>query len=127
MKLLLTLVFTITIFLASGQSVTLKKKYLKTYVGEIPAYEVNLNNQLIPVNASTIEVRLTKDSVFVNVGSVKWEGTYSTSKIEKKKFELNGTMNETGIPERLLLDTKAKKLTRRGLFPQPDVILERKK
>jgi hypothetical protein len=32
----------------------------------------------------------------------------------------------TGIPEILWLDAKEKKLTRRGLFPQPNSILERK-
>ena len=48
-------------------------------------------------------------------------------KMEKKKFELTGKMNNTGIPEFLILDTKEKKIYRKGLFPQPDAILERKK
>jgi hypothetical protein len=47
--------------------------------------------------------------------------------MEKKKFELTGKMNNTGIPEFLILDTKEKKIYRKGLFPQPDAILERKK
>lgn len=111
----------------SAQSIKLKKKYLKTYVGRISAYEMNLNNQLIPVNSSKIEVVLTKDSIYVNIGASKWAGTYAVLKIEKKKFELTGKMFGTGIPERLLLDTKQKKLTRKGLFPQPDAILEKKK
>lgn len=88
---------------------------------------MNLNNQIIPVNSSNLEVRLTKDSIYVNVGESKWEGTYIVSKLENKKFELTGKMLGTGIPERLLLDTKQKKLTRKGLFPQPDAILEKKK
>ena len=47
--------------------------------------------------------------------------------MEKKKFELIGKMNNTGIPEFLILDTKEKKIYRKGLFPQPDAVLERKK
>ncbi len=88
---------------------------------------MNLNNQLIPVNSTNIEVTLTKDSIYVNVGESKWDGTYTVSKIEKKRYELTGKMIGTGIPERLLLDTKLKKLSRKGLFPQPDAILEKKK
>jgi hypothetical protein len=111
----------------SAQSIKLKKKFLKTYVGKIPSYEMNLNNQIIPVISSNIEVRLTRDSVFVKVGKAKWNGVYSISKMEKKKFELTGKMNNTGIPEFLILDTKEKKIYRKGLFPQPDAVLERKK
>lgn len=126
MKIITCFIFLISVQ-ASAQSIKLKKKFLKTYSGKIPAYEMNLNNQIVPVNSSNLEVRLTKDSIYVNVGVSKWEGTYFVSKIENKKFELTGKMVGTGIPERLILDTKQKKLTRRGLFPQPDAILEKKK
>ncbi len=126
MKIITCFIFLISVQ-ASAQSIKLKKKFLKTYSGKIPAYEMNLNNQIVPVNSSNLEVRLTKDSIYVNVGVSKWEGTYIVSKLENKKFELTGKMVGTGIPERLILDTKQKKLTRRGLFPQPDAILEKKK
>lgn len=124
----LTVTFLLFAFLqVSAQSIKLKKKYLKTYVGKIPAYEMNLNNQLVPVNSSNIELILTKDSIYINVGGSKWDGTYTVRKIEKKKFELTGKMFGTGIPERLFLDTKLKNITRKGLFPQPDAILQKKK
>ncbi|MFM7668732.1 MAG: hypothetical protein ACKO7D_11165 [Bacteroidota bacterium] len=126
MKFIVTFLLLSSLHL-SAQSIKLKKKYLKTYVGKIPSYEMNLNNQLILVNPSTIEVILTKDSIYVNVGESKWNGTYVVSKIEKQKYELTGKMLDTGIPERLIIDTKLKKLTRKGLFPQPDAILEKKK
>jgi hypothetical protein len=106
--------------------VKLKKKYLKSYVGRIPAYEVNLNNQIISINATEIKVSLTKDSIYVQVGTSKWEGIYSTIKLEKKNYELTGKMVGTGIPEILLLNGKAKKIIRKGLFPQPDTVMERK-
>jgi hypothetical protein len=70
---------------------------------------------------------LTKDSIYINVGGSKWDGTYTVRKIEKKKFELTGKMFGTGIPERLFLDTKLKNITRKGLFPQPDAILQKNK
>lgn len=126
MKLIVTLFFTILSVVASAQSVKLKKKYLKSYVGRIPAYEVNLNNQIISINATEIKVSLTKDSIYVQVGTSKWEGIYSTIKLEKKNYELTGKMDGTGIPEILLLNGKAKKIIRKGLFPQPDTVMERK-
>jgi len=126
MKLIVTLFFTILSVVASAQSVKLKKKYLKSYVGRIPAYEVNLNNQIISINATEIKVSLTKDSIYLQVGTSKWEGIYSTIKLEKKNYELTGKMVGTGIPEILLLNGKAKKIIRKGLFPQPDTVMERK-
>jgi len=126
MKLIVTLFFTMLSVVASAQSVKLKKKYLKSYVGRIPAYEVNLNNQIISINATEIKVSLTKDSIYVQVGTSKWEGIYSTIKLEKKNYELTGKMVGTGIPEILLLNGKAKKIIRKGLFPQPDTVMERK-
>ncbi len=126
MKLIVTLFFTILSVVASAQSVKLKKKYLKSYVGRIPAYEVNLNNQIISINATEIKVSLTKDSIYVQVGTSKWEGIYSTIKLEKKNYELTGKMDGTGIPEILLLNGKVKKIIRKGLFPQPDTVMERK-
>jgi hypothetical protein len=112
-------------FNSSAQSVGLKKKYLKTYVGKIPAYEVNLNNEIIAINPIEIEINLTKDSLFVRIGSVQWQGTYSTSKLERKKFEITGKMSGTGIPEIFLLDAKKRTIMRKGLFPQPNAVLDR--
>jgi hypothetical protein len=104
----------------------LKKKYLKTYVGKIPPYEVSLNNEIIPIKSTEIEIYLSPDSLIINVGSAKWQGTYSASKIERKKFEIIGKMEGTGVPEILFLDGKNKTITRKGLFPQPDVTLDKR-
>jgi hypothetical protein len=127
MRFLITIFLLANSILVLSQSVKLKKRFLKTYIGEISAYEVNMNNQLIQVKAAEIQIKLTKDSIYVTIGNAKWLGTYSATKIEKKIFELSGKMVGTGIPEVLWLDTKEKKIRRRGLFPQPETILERKK
>jgi len=116
--------FLIFVFLGvNAQNVRLKKKWLKHYEGKIPSYEVNLNNEIYKIDATQIEISLTKDSLYVKVGSAIWSGTYLASKTAKKKYEIIGKMQGSGIPEVLYLEAREKKLTRKGLFPQPNAIL----
>jgi hypothetical protein len=61
--------------------------------------------------------------LYIIVGSGKWIGTYSVIKTEKKKYEIQGKMEGSGILEILYFDAKEKKITRKGLFPQPNAIL----
>jgi hypothetical protein len=125
MKLLFVLIISFFTFNLSAQPIKLKKKWQKFYVGKIPAYEVSLNNQAVQIDAVQIKVQLTKDSIYIQVGSAKWAGIYSASKLEKKKVEITGRMIGTGIPEILKLDMREKKIIRKGLFPQPDAVLNR--
>jgi hypothetical protein len=127
MKFSCLLFFLVFAFFSSAQSVALKKKYLKTYVGKIPSYDVSLNNEIIPVKPIEIEIHISKDSLIIKVGSAKWQGTYTASKIERKKFEIIGKMDGSGVPETLFLDAKNKTMTRKGLFPQPDATLDKRK
>ena len=127
MKFICFLFFLVFALFSSAQSVALKKKYLKTYLGKIPSYDVNLNNEIVPVKSTEIEIHLSKDSLIIKVGSAKWQGTYTASKIERKKFEITGKMDGSGVPETLFLDAKIKTITRKGLFPQPDATLDKQK
>ena len=127
MKFLIPLLFSIFTIHLSAQAPKLKRKWQKYYVGKIPSYEISLNNQVVQIDAVQISIRLSKDSVYIQVGLAKWTGSYIVTKSEKKKIEISGTMIGTGIPEILELDVKERKLIRKGLFPQPDAVLSRVK
>lgn len=123
MKLVVFL-FTCTFAFGSfGQTVKLKKKYLKAYEGTVPSYSINLGEEIVKVNSENIKVTLKKDSLFVLVGKVNYGGTYKVEKITKKEYKITGTMEETGIPALFFLDLKNKTLLRKGVFPQPESIL----
>ena len=110
-------------FGAFSQSVKLKKKYLKAYDGTLPAYSINLGEEIVKVNSEYLKVTLKRDSLYVLVGKVKYSGTYKVEKINKKEYKITGAMEETGIPALFFLDLKKKTLLRKGVFPQPESLL----
>lgn len=122
MKIIVFLFATSFAFVAFGQSVKLKKKYLKAYDGTLPSYSINLGEEIVKVNSEILRVTLKKDSLFVLVGKVKYGGTYKAEKITKKEYKITGAMEETGIPALFFLDLKNKTLLRKGVFPQPEAL-----
>lgn len=123
MKLILSCCLSLFVTFCFSQDIKLRKKYLKNYKGIISSYEVNYNNNLVKIEASEINIQLNKDSVYISIGSSKWVGTYTTIKSGKKSYELRGKMQGSGVLEVLSLNTKEKKIIRKGLFPQPDAEL----
>lgn len=110
--------------LASAQGVKVKKKYLKTYEGVIPSYGINTGTEVVEVREEKIQISLTQDSLYIQIGKLISGGIYEASKEEKNQYTITGTMEISGIPELLYVNTKSKELTRKGVFPQPDVILK---
>ncbi len=125
MKIIVFLFATSFTFIAFGQTVKLKKKYLKAYDGTLPSYSINLGEEIVKVNSEYLRVTLKKDSLFVLVGKVKYGGTYKVEKISKKEYKITGAMEETGIPALFFLDLKNKTLLRKGVFPQPEAMLQK--
>jgi hypothetical protein len=123
MKLVMFLFACTFAFGTFGQSVKLKKKYLKAYDGTLPAYSINLGEEIVNVNSEYLKVTLKKDSLYVLVGKVKYSGTYKVEKITKKEYKITGVIEETGIPALFFLDLKNKTLLRKGVFPQPEALL----
>ncbi len=125
MKIVVFLFASTFAFVAFGQTVKLKKKYLKAYDGTLPSYSINLGEEIVKVNSEYLRVTLKKDSLFVLVGKVKYVGTYKVEKITKKEYKITGAMEETGIPALFSLDLKNRTLLRKGVFPQPETLLQK--
>ena len=125
MKIIVFLFASTFVFVAFGQTVKLKKKYLKAYDGTLPSYSINLGEEIVKVNSEYLKVTLKKDSLFVLVGKVNYSGTYKVEKITKKEYKITGAMEETGIPALFFLDLKKKTLLRKGVFPQPEAFLQK--
>lgn len=110
----------------SAQSVRIKRKHFKTYQGQIPAYSAMLGQDKIEFGPATIKITLHKDSLFLSIGSMNISGAYTTeASAQSKEIFLFMPRENSGIDERLVLNTSKRTLVRKGVFPQPDVILIR--
>lgn len=129
MKSLLILVF-LSVFSThmDAQSLRVKRKFCKTYEGEIPAYNVLLGAEIVEIPASKLTINVSKDSVFIQLGQLKVTNTFQVEKTESPNELLIIVVRENSdIPERIILNTKEKSMIRKGISPQPDVKLTKVK
>ena len=120
---LIIVVFTTSISIVA-QSKPIKRKYRGVYEGLIPSYQVHLGADVFEVSTVKIRVFVDRDSLFLEIGNYHFGSDYSVTN-NRSNYTLTATRSESGIPEEMVLDTKSRTLTRKGLYPQPDVILER--
>jgi len=123
MKIVLFLLSFVFSFSSFSQTIKLKKKYQKVYEGTIPSYLINTGNEVVKVGSEYTRLTIKKDSLYLSVGKFTYSGIYKTQKISKKSLSIIGSMEQTGISEELILDTKSKSIVRKGVFPQPTTIL----
>jgi hypothetical protein len=105
----------------------LKKNVLGVYTGTISGYEINTGQQFLQVAATPVEVQITKDSLFVQIGVARLRGTHEILLDKSDYYVLVGTMQGQLANERIVLYKKGKKLSREGIQPQPDAMLTKKK
>jgi hypothetical protein len=129
MKWIFTLVF-ISLFAESAatQTVRVKRKYCKTYQGEIPKYSAMLGQEIVEVSPIQIDINVKRDSLYLSIGNTRISGIYSAQKTTNSdEIQLTIPRENSGIEERIILNTAKKTLLRKGVFPQPDAILLRVK
>jgi hypothetical protein len=113
---------------AATQTVRVKRKYCKTYQGVIPTYSAILGQEIMEVSSMQIDINVTKDSLYLSIGNIRISGVYTAQKLTNSdEIELTLPRENSGIEERIILNTAKKTLLRKGVFPQPDVLLSRVK
>ena len=113
---------------AATQTVRVKRKYCKTYQGEIPKYSAMLGQEMVEVSSMQIDVQVKKDSLYLSIGNVRISGVYTAQKsTSPNEVVLTLPRENSGIEERIILNTTKKTLLRKGVFPQPDALLTRVK
>jgi len=105
----------------------LKKTYLGKYEGTIPAYEINTGSERIEVEAAAIEIRLEAAKIAMHIGDGRATGTYTVLFDTRAYFVLEAKMDGHPAPERIIVYRKGKKISREGIRPQPDALLEKQK
>ena len=113
---------------AATQTVRVKRKYCKTYQGEIPKYSAMLGQEMVEVSSMQIDIQVKKDSLYLSIGNIRVSGVYTAQKsTNPDEVVLTLPRENSGIEERIILNTTKKTLLRKGVFPQPDVLLTRVK
>jgi hypothetical protein len=107
-----------------AQTVRVKRKFCKTYQGEIPAYRVQLGEEMVEIPSCKLELTLTKDSIIMQLGNLSMRNTYQLEKTDNpKEILILVARDNSDIPERMILKTNEKVIIRKGIFPQPEVKL----
>jgi hypothetical protein len=102
-----------------------KKKYYGLYQGTIPAYQIDTGNDLLPIDSTSIEIQIEKGYIALSVGKQTVTGAYKISYSTDEYIVIEAKMIDQIATEKIHIYTNQKKITRIGIYPQPDVILEK--
>ncbi|MEN9998944.1 MAG: hypothetical protein RI922_1934 [Bacteroidota bacterium] len=118
----LILVF-VPILLTAQKPIELKKKYFGSYEGQISSFQLDGGNDLIDVDSVPIRVSISQSNVQITVGKQMNTGLYSVLFEGDKYFVLDCRMEGQLAGERLVIFKHGKKISREGLYPQPNTFL----
>ena len=126
-KMVLSLLFLMPMALLAQKNITLKKRYLGTYAGTIPAYKLDAGAEVLEVSSSAIYILLDKEKIDLTIGNRTISGTYEVMFEAKKYYLLDAKMDDQLANERIMVYKRGRKIARDGLFPQPFAELKRKR
>jgi hypothetical protein len=123
MKNLLVISFLFLTSATFGQS--LKKKFLGTYSGTVPAYKIDIGSGVVDVAAAGLAIELTAEGVTQTLGKSVRKGTWRIDEAEKAYYVILLRLEGQIAEERIVLQKKSKEMVREGIFPQPDALLRK--
>lgn len=126
-KSLLFLLFFLPVVLSAQKTIELKKKYFGTYEGKISSFKMDAGNDLFNVDSTAIQIEITENRVVFTIGRNKLEGTYYVMFEAKKYFLLDCRIEGQLAGERIVVYKKGRKISRDGLYPQPNAFLYKRK
>ncbi len=116
-----------SVLLAQKQVDGLKKKYFGKYVGEITSFQLDSGKDLVAVDSIGIAVEIDDSTVLITIGKNQLKGKYDVMFEAKTYFLLDCRIEGQIAGERIVVYKKGKKISRDGLYPQPNAFLYRKK
>ncbi|MCT4561333.1 MAG: hypothetical protein N4A41_08155 [Crocinitomicaceae bacterium] len=102
---------------------SLKSKYFGTYSGKINAYKMETAGELMTVSETPIKIEIRDQQLFMTIGKTSYKGTYKLLFETSDYFLIEAKMEGQEIAERVMVYKKGKKISRDGLYPQPNAIL----
>jgi len=114
-------------FASAQKTISLKRKFLGSYVGMIPSYKVQSSEDIMFVTQAKILIKIGKNQVEMAVGGNSMLGTYEVMFEAKKYYLLDVRIDGQLANERILVYKSGKRLSRDGMYPQPVTELKKMK
>ncbi len=124
-KLIFIFAFLLPLSSIGQKEVNLKRKYMKSYSGIIPGYNMDVGDNIVEVTATPISIEIDKDSIFFKIGQNNFQGTYTVMFEANKYYLLNAVIDGQLANERIMIHKRGKTISRDGLYPQPMAELKR--
>lgn len=121
-KVLLFFLLLVNLTVLSQTTNDLKKRFLGTYTGFIGSYELKTPT-LIFVDSVEIQITIEKGLVSFSIGPNHYSGKYKLLLETKKYIILECAIENLIATERIMVYKRGKRLSRDGLFPQPNAEL----
>jgi hypothetical protein len=123
MRFLLILFLVFPFIGLSQKSIQLKSKYFGIYKGKIPTFLMDSGKDLLSVDDCSITIEIRRETIQLTIGSNKKSGEYKVLLEANDYFVLDCKINGQAANERIMVFKKGEKITRDGLFPQPNAKL----
>jgi hypothetical protein len=118
-KYLIVLALMVPLTGSAQKKIQLKRKFLGTYIGTIPAYKIESDDELLFVSQSDIKIEIGKNQVQITVGGNQLYGSYEVMFEAQKYYLLDVKVEGQLATERIMVYKRGKHLSRDGMFPQP--------
>jgi hypothetical protein len=111
------------LFFMAQKPIELKKKFFGTYAGEISSFKLDTGEDLVDVDKTYLKINIAQDSIQFNIGRNELASSYTVLFEAAKYYVLDCKVNGRLAGERIVVYKKGKKISRDGLFPQPNALL----
>lgn len=116
------LIFLPTVFFAQ-KKIELKSKFHGKYSGEISSFQLDAGKSLVNIDSTNITVEILDSTVNFLIGRNELKGKYFVMFEAKKYYLLDCKIENQLAGERIVVYKKGKKISRDGLYPQPNSFL----
>jgi hypothetical protein len=107
--------------------IELKRKYFGTYTGDISSFQLDSGKEILEVDYTGIEVTISDSTIDLSIGKNQLKGSYTVLFEAKTYYLLDCKIENQLAGERIVVYKKGKKISRDGLYPQPNAFLYLKK
>ncbi|MDP4866867.1 MAG: hypothetical protein NWQ47_01160 [Crocinitomicaceae bacterium] len=122
-RIILVVICLAPLFSMAQKPIELKKKFFGTYAGEISSFKLDTGEDLVDVDKTVIKINIEQDSIQFNIGRNELASSYTVLFEAAKYYVLDCKVNGRLAGERIVVYKKGKKISRDGLFPQPNALL----
>jgi len=122
-RFLFCLVVFVPMLVSAQKPIELKKKFHGAYAGQISNFELDGGKDVISVDSVSIHVAISEKNIEITVGKQMNKGSYSVLFEGNDYFVLDCRMEGQLAGERIVVYKRGKKISREGLYPQPNAFL----